>query len=76
MFNYNESTNSIVFYGVQFTIEAIDAAREIFSLSDIIKTAKTKEPLVHVINDFEYTLRIIDDTAEIRRKELPVCSSF
>jgi len=66
-FNYDESSNIITFYEVQFTIEAIDAVREIFSLSDIIKTAKTKKTLVHVINDFEYTLRIIDDTAEIKR---------
>jgi len=63
-FNYDESSNIITFYEVQFTIEAIDAVSEIFSLSDIIKTAKTKKTLVHVINDFEpdaNTRQIIKD---------------
>jgi len=70
MFSYDEDTNIITFYDVQFTIKAIDAVREIFSLSDIIKTAKTKKTLVHVVGDFEYVLSVSDNTAKIKRNDL------
>jgi len=70
VFHYDEYTGILTFYGIQFTVDAIDTVREIFLLSDIIKTAKTKKTLVHVVDDFEYTLSIVDDTAEIKRKDL------
>jgi len=70
LFHYDEFTSILTFYGIKFTVEAIDAVSDVFSLSDIIKTARTKETLVHIENDYEYVLSIRNNVASVQRKDL------